>query len=60
MHLSKDLKLLEDGLTTITYQVLTTDEQPLYTRILVKLPRPDELPKKELYIEDSGKIIIRG
>jgi hypothetical protein len=54
MHLSKDLKLLEDGLSTITYKVLRKENLPLYTKILVRLPSPDDLPKKELYIADSG------
>ena len=56
MHLSKDLKLLEDGLSTISYKVIQREKYPLYTRILVQLPRPDELVKKELYIADSGKL----
>ena len=55
MHLSHDLKLLEDGLNTVVYKVLKTEINPLYTRILVKLPKPEELPKKDLYNADSGK-----
>ena len=55
MHLSHDLKLLEDGLSTVAYTVLNTEMNPLYTRILVKLPKPEELIKKDLYSEDSGK-----
>ena len=55
MHLSHDLKLLEDGLNTVVYKVLKTEINPLYTRILVKLPKPEELLKKDLYNADSGK-----
>ena len=54
MHLSKDLKLLEDGLSTTTYKVLRKETLPLYTKIVVRLPSPEDLPKKELYIADSG------
>ena len=57
MHLSHDLKLLEDGLSTVAYTVLKTEKHPLYTRILVKLPKPEELLKKDLYIADSGMAI---
>ena len=56
MHLSKDLKLLEDGLNTVSYKVIQTDMKPLYTRILVKLPAFSDLPRKELYITTDGKI----
>ena len=55
MHLSHDLKLLEDGLNTVAYTVLKTEKNPLYTRILVRLPKPEQLLKKDLYIADSGK-----
>ena len=56
MHLSKDLKLLEDGLNTVSYKVIQTEKKPLYTRILVKLPAFSDLPRKELYITTDGKI----
>ena len=55
MHLSKDLKLLEDGLNTVSYKVIQTEKKPLYTRILVKLPAFSDLPRKELYITTDGK-----
>ena len=60
MHLSKNLKLLEDGLNTVRYKVLRKEKKPLYTRILVKLPKPSELPKgvRELYLTDSGKFLF--
>ena len=57
MHLSHDLKLLEDGLNTVAYTVLKTEENQLYTRILVRLPKPEQLLKKDLYIADSGKAL---
>ena len=57
MHLSHDLKLLEDGLSTVAYTVLKTEKNPLYTRILVRLPKPEQLLKKDLYIADSGKAL---
>ena len=56
MHLSKDLKLLEDGLNTVSYKMIQTEKKPLYTRILVKLPTFSDLPRKELYITTDGKI----
>ena len=58
MHLSHDLKLLDDGLNTVEYKVLKNEKSPLCTRILVQLPKPDELLKKDLYNSDSGKILI--
>ena len=54
MHLSADLKLLEDGLSTITYKIIRKESLPLYTKIIVNLPSPDDLPKKELYVAESG------
>ena len=58
MHLSHDLKLLDDGLNTVEYKVLKNEKTPLCTRILVKLPKPDEIIKKDLYNSDSGKMLI--
>ena len=60
MHLSKNLRLLEDGLNTIQYKVLRKENKPLYTQILTKLPKPNEMPKnvRELYLEDSGKFYL--
>merc|ERR1712223_92702 len=55
MHLSKELKLLEDGLNTVSYKVIQTEKKPLYTRILVQLPKPNEILKKDLYNSDSGE-----
>ena len=58
MHLSHDLKLLDDGLNTVEYKVLKNEKTALCTRILVQLPKPDEILKKDLYNSDSGKILI--
>ena len=58
MHLSHDLKLLDDGLNTVEYKILKNEKAPLCTRILVQLPKPEELLKKDLYNSDSGKTLI--
>ena len=60
MHLSKDLKLLDDGLNTVKYQVLRYEEKPLYTRILVKLPAVNEMPEKfkALYLGGNNKLTL--
>ena len=60
MHLSKDLKLLDDGLNTVKYQVLRYEKKPLYTRILVKLPAMSEMPErfKALYLGGINKLTL--
>ena len=46
MHLSKDLKLLEDGVSTVRYKISQKKNLPLYTWLLVELPKASEMPEK--------------
>ena len=63
---SEGKELLREGLSTLRYTLESVEELPLYTRILVHLPKPPAAPKltwleslQKGYSQMSGKALNR-
>ena len=63
---SEGKELLREGLSTLRYTLQSVEELPLYTRILVHLPKPPATPKltwleslQRGYSRVSGKALNR-
>ena len=63
---SEGKELLREGLSTLRYTLQSVEELPLYTRILVHLPKPPATPKltwleslQRGYSRMSGKALNR-